>query len=90
MAATPCSRGPQKARVKGAKEMGSPRQQQIREVRRLGLNLIEAALTVGVARNTMRELIELGRVRAVKVGRRIVVPVAELERFLASGGSERA
>lgn len=53
------------------------------EVRRLAFNLDESARALGVARNTMRELIDSGRVRAVRVGRRRLVSSSELERFLA-------
>lgn len=50
---------------------------------RLAVSVAEAASLVSVATRTMRAWIAAGRVRAVHLGRRVVVPVAELERLLA-------
>ncbi len=50
---------------------------------KLAVSVAEAASLVSVATRTMRAWIASGRVRAVHLGRRVVVPVAELERLLA-------
>ena len=58
------------------------------EVPKLALNLEESARAIGVARNTMRELIDSGRVRAVRAGRRVLIATSELERFLTEAHDE--
>ncbi|MGH9525428.1 MAG: excisionase family DNA-binding protein [Terriglobales bacterium] len=50
----------------------------------------EAAEAAGVGTRTIEALIANGSLRAVRVGRLIRVPVVELERFAARGGSTRA
>ncbi len=57
-------------------------------VRRLGLNVQEGADCLGVSRNTMSALIASGRIRAVRVGRRLIIDVAAIERFLAEASDE--
>jgi hypothetical protein len=48
---------------------------------RLGLSPAEAAASLSIGRDTFdREV--LPRLRVVRIGRRIVVPVRELERYL--------
>lgn len=49
---------------------------------RLALSVEEAAATVGISRDSFERYV-LGKIRVVRVGRRIIVPVTELERFLA-------
>jgi excisionase family DNA binding protein len=51
-------------------------------VPRLALRPQEAAEALGVSRDTFDALVADGRVRVVRIGRRVVVPVRELERFL--------
>jgi len=46
------------------------------------VNLKEAAQALGVHPHTLKMLIADGRLRVVRVGRRYLVPVSELERFL--------
>jgi excisionase family DNA binding protein len=48
-------------------------------VPRLGLRPQEAAEALGVSRDTFDALVADGRVRVVRVGRRVVIPVRELE-----------
>lgn len=51
------------------------------EVPRLALSVEEAAAAIGVSRDTFdREVRD--ELRLVRVGRRLLVPVAELDRFL--------
>jgi excisionase family DNA binding protein len=46
------------------------------------VNLKQAAETIGVHPHTLKALIADGRIHVVRVGRRYLVPVSELERFL--------
>jgi excisionase family DNA binding protein len=46
------------------------------------VNLKEAAKAIGVHPHTLKALIADGRIHVVRVGRRYLVPVSELERFL--------
>jgi len=52
---------------------------------RLAVQPTEAAALLSVSRTTMFELIRSGRVHSLKVGKRRLIPVAELERFLIAG-----
>lgn len=63
-----------------ALEAGRPRAR-AREVRRLGYSPAESAESLGVSRDYFDEHI-LGELRVVRIGRRIIVPVTELERWL--------
>jgi len=45
-------------------------------------NLRETADIIGVHPQTVRRLIADGRIDVVRIGRRVLVPVAEIERFL--------
>jgi excisionase family DNA binding protein len=49
---------------------------------RKAVNQREAAEALGVHPHTLRRLIAEGRIDVVRVGRRVLVPVAEIERFL--------
>ena len=49
---------------------------------RLALGLGEAAAALGVSRFTVARLVRSGKLRGVRVGRRVVVPLAALEEFL--------
>jgi excisionase family DNA binding protein len=46
------------------------------------VNIAQGARVLGVHPHTVKALIDEGRLYAVKVGRRYLIPVAELERFL--------
>lgn len=48
----------------------------------MAVNQREAAQALGVHPHTLRRLIAARRIGVVKVGRRVLVPVAEIERFL--------
>jgi len=48
----------------------------------LAISVVDAAKMVGLGLSSMRKLIAANRVKAVRVGMAIVVPVVELERFL--------
>lgn len=49
---------------------------------RLTSTVAEAAVEIGVHHLTLRKAIARGEIRAVRVGRRILIPKAELDRFL--------
>lgn len=51
----------------------------------LAMGLRQAADAVGLSHWTLRAYIRQGRIRAVKIGRRVLVEPAELERLVASG-----
>jgi excisionase family DNA binding protein len=48
------------------------------------LSVPEAAARLGIGRTFAWQLVHAGELRAVAVGRRRLVPVAELERFVAA------
>jgi len=50
--------------------------------RPLAVSDTEGGAMIGVGRTKFRELVRLGEIRAVKIGRRLVVPVSELESYL--------
>lgn len=52
-------------------------------VQRLALRPCEAAQAIGVCEKTVRDLIKGGKLRAARVDRAILIPVGELQRFLA-------
>jgi len=50
----------------------------------IALSPANAALALGVARSTVYELLRTRQIRGKKLGARTLIPVAELERFLAA------
>ena len=57
---------------------------------RLALTVEEAALALSLSPRTVQQLVADGKLPAVKVGRRVLLPVAGLERWLtenSAGGS---
>lgn len=53
-------------------------------IEKRALNLKEAGQALGVHQHTVRRLINEGRIDVVRVGARVLVPVAEIERFLGT------
>ena len=51
-------------------------------VGKIGLTIEEAAETTGVGRNTMRKLIDWGKLPVLKVGRKTIIRKDALERFI--------
>ena len=49
---------------------------------KLGLTIEEAAETTGIGRNTMRKLVEWGKLPVLKVGRMTIIRKDALERFM--------
>ena len=51
-------------------------------VGKMGLTIEEAAETTGIGRNTMRKLVEWGKLPVLKVGRKTIIRKDALERFI--------
>ena len=49
---------------------------------KMGLTIEEAAETTGIGRNTMRKLIDWGKLPVLKVGRKTIIRKDALERFM--------
>lgn len=52
--------------------------------------IVEAAQTLGVSAGLVRKMISKGELGHIRAGRRVLVPIAALEAFVASGGSKQA
>jgi excisionase family DNA binding protein len=71
------------------------KRKQVAPVPRLALSLAEAEESTGVSRCTLRRMTKAGTLRAVRFGRRILIPTRELENLLkpaslAGGNDARA
>ena len=53
---------------------------------RLTYNVEEAALLLGISRNSAYEAVRKGEIPTIRLGRRILVPVSRLEALLDDGG----
>jgi excisionase family DNA binding protein len=60
-------------------------QNKSKAVPKLGYSLREAFEATSLSRRKLEYLIQQGTIRAVKIGRRIVIPSRELERLLEKG-----
>ena len=63
------------------------------ETTRLTVTVVEAAKLLGIGKNAAYEAANAGQLPVIRIGRRMVVPVAALERLLdpaPSGASPRA
>ena len=49
---------------------------------KMGLTIEESAETTGIGRNTMRKLVEWGKLPVLKVGRKTIIRKDALERFM--------
>jgi excisionase family DNA binding protein len=49
---------------------------------RLGFRLAEVAALTGVPKSTLHDAVRTGKIRAVRLGRVIVIPKAEVDRLL--------
>ena len=49
---------------------------------KMGLTIEEAAKTTGIGRNTMRKLVDWGKLPVLKVGRKTIIRKDALERFM--------
>ena len=59
------------------------REVQTMSVAKMGLTIEEAAKVSGIGRNTMRQLVEWGKLPVLKVGRKTIIRTDTLERFMA-------
>jgi excisionase family DNA binding protein len=55
------------------------------EIQRMTVTVEEAATILGVGRNKAYEAARAGQIPTVRIGKRLLVPVAALERLLAVG-----
>ena len=51
-------------------------------VGKMGLTIEEAAESTGIGRNTMRKLVDWGKLPVLKVGRKTIIRKDALERFM--------
>jgi len=58
-----------------------------KEPKRLAVSVDEAAKLLGVSPFTIRNYVASGRLRAVRVGRRVLVPMEVLEKVMVEGVS---
>jgi len=49
---------------------------------RLAISINEFAACVGIGRNTVRNLLAAGDLKAKRIGTRVIIPMEEVERFL--------
>lgn len=49
---------------------------------KMGLTIEEASASSGIGRNTMRKLVEWGKLPVLKVGRKIIIRSDTLEHFM--------
>lgn len=56
---------------------------------RATLSVVEAAKILGVGRNQAYEAVRRGEIPAIRIGGRILVPRAALERLLHGAGTKR-
>ena len=59
------------------------REVQTMSVAKMGMTIEEAAEVSGIGRNTMRQLVEWGKLPVLKVGRKTIIRTDTLERFMA-------
>ena len=61
---------------------------------KLTVGLQEAQEMTGISHFTFRRMVRLGKIKAVRVGRRVLIPVTELEKLVkpsaGSGAEKRA
>ena len=62
----------------------------VQEPGRLTLTIPECAEALGKGRNTAYELVAQGKLPVLRLGRRLVVPKAALEKLLAEAGQHAA
>lgn len=55
------------------------------DIKKAAFNRAEAAAYIGVAPNTLVNLLKLGSIRHIKAGRRLIIPKAALDKFLDEG-----
>lgn len=56
--------------------------------RRATITVEEAARVLGISRGSAYEAVRRGQLPTIRIGKRLIVPVASLERMLASAGAD--
>lgn len=54
----------------------------------MALSVSETCFVLGISRSTVYRMFQQGRLRGVHIGRRVLVPVAEIERLIESSGGQ--
>jgi len=54
---------------------------------KLSVGLEQAEEMTGISHHTFRKLVRKGKIKAARVGRRIVIPIGELERLVKPGAN---
>lgn len=52
---------------------------------KLSVSLQEAQEMTGISHFTFRRMVRLGKIKAARVGRRILIPIVELEKLVKPG-----
>ena len=55
------------------------------EIEKLSYGYPDAEQATGISRHYWRKLAKLGKIRVARVGRRVLIPAAELKRVTAAG-----
>lgn len=58
------------------------------ENEKLTFNLSEAAVKIGVSEPTLRKAVKQGTIPSIRVGYRVLIPIAALEKYLAEAGTK--
>ena len=74
----------------GATLKGIPMSELNQSKDRLTMTILEAARRLGIGRNSAYEAAHSGEIPTIRIGRRLVVPKAALERMLSGDRSETA
>jgi len=53
------------------------------------ITLTDAAALVGVSYSLMRKLVKQGRIKTVRIGKRVMIPEAEIEKLLKELSEKR-
>ncbi len=53
-------------------------------------SVAEAAEELGVSQWLVREAIRRGEIRSIRIGKRIIIPAAEIDRFLGTSDAQEA
>ncbi|MGD0780762.1 MAG: helix-turn-helix domain-containing protein [Dehalococcoidales bacterium] len=55
---------------------------------KLTLNVSDAAIKLGVSRPSLYQAIKRGEIPVIRIGHRVLIPIAALERYLASASTK--
>jgi excisionase family DNA binding protein len=54
---------------------------------KLSVGLEQAEEMTGISRHTFRKLVKRGKIKSARVGRRILIPIGELEKLVKPGAN---